>query len=211
MSLYKRPNSRYWWAKIRLPDGGCVCRSSGTAKRQEAQEWLDRTRADLWRVHRLGERPTYTWQDAVVRWSEEKADKATALEDRVKFQWLDGYVGDRLLHTITRDDVQAIGAAKARETSRARQTQADDVVFTQRLGGGEHQLVALPVVEHQRQRLGLRQALQATEHDAKDLGSSRVEVRVPINWLIVRSSRSSCSRLRSGPPAVILLSRRYHR
>jgi integrase len=119
MSLYKRPNSRYWWAKIRLPDGGCVCRSSGTGKRQEAQEWLDRTRADLWRVHRLGERPKYTWQDAVVRWSEEKADKATALEDRVKFRWLDGYLGGRLLHTITRDDVQAIGAAKARETSRA--------------------------------------------------------------------------------------------
>ncbi len=119
MSLYKRPNSRYWWAKIRLPDGGCVCRSSGTAKRQEAQEWLDRTRADLWRVHRLGERPTYTWQDAVVRWSEDKADKATALEDRVKFQWLDGYLSGRLLHTITRDDVQAIGAAKARESSRA--------------------------------------------------------------------------------------------
>jgi len=119
MSLYKRPNSRYWWAKIRLPDGGCVCRSSGTAKREEAQEWLDHTRAGLWRVHRLGERPIYTWQDAVVRWTEEKAEKATALEDRVKFQWLDGYLRGRLLHTITRDDVQAIGAAKARESSRA--------------------------------------------------------------------------------------------
>ena len=30
--------------------------------------------------------PSYTWQDAVVRWCEEKADKATAHEDRVKFQ-----------------------------------------------------------------------------------------------------------------------------
>jgi integrase len=119
MSLYKRPNSRYWWAKIRLPDGGYVCRSSGTTKREEAQEWLDHTRAGLWRVHRLGERPTYTWQDAVVRWSDEKAEKATALEDRVKFRWLDGYLSGRLLHTITRDDVQAIGTAKARESSRA--------------------------------------------------------------------------------------------
>ena len=40
---------------------------------------------------------TYTRQDAVVRWSEDKADKTTALEDRVKFQWLDGYLGGRLL------------------------------------------------------------------------------------------------------------------
>ena len=54
MSLYKRPNSRYWWAKISLPDEGCVCRSSGTANRKEAQEWFDRLRAELWRVHRLG-------------------------------------------------------------------------------------------------------------------------------------------------------------
>jgi integrase len=119
MSLYKRPDSRIWWAAIRLPDGGRVCRSSGTANRQEAQEWLDRTRADLWRIRRLGERPTYTWQDAVVRWCNEKALKATALEDRAKFQWLGGYLCGRLLHTITRDEIQAIGEAKARESSRA--------------------------------------------------------------------------------------------
>ena len=88
-------------------------------QRSERFQWLDQTRAGLWRVHHLGERPTYTWQDAVVRWSEEKADKATALEDRVKFQSLDGYLSGRFLHTITRDDVQVIGAAKARESSRA--------------------------------------------------------------------------------------------
>ncbi len=41
------------------------------------------------------------------------------MKTRVKFQWLDGYLGGRLLHTITRDDVQNIGAAKARESSRA--------------------------------------------------------------------------------------------
>ena len=119
MSLYKRPDSRIWWAAIRLPDGGRVCRSSGTANRQEAQEWLDHMRADLWRIHRLGERPTYPWQEAVVRWCKEKAHKATALEDRAKFQWLDGYLRGRLLHTITRDEIQAIGEAKARESSRA--------------------------------------------------------------------------------------------
>ena len=96
MSLYKRPDSRIWWAAITLPDGGRVCRSSGTANRKEAREWLDHVRADLWRVHRLGERAIYTWQDAVVRWCEEKADKATAHEDRVKFQWLDAHLRNRL-------------------------------------------------------------------------------------------------------------------
>ena len=119
MSLYKRPDSRIWWAAIRLPDGGRVCRSSGTAKRKEAQEWLDRMRADLWRVHRLGERPSYTWQDAVVRWCEEKADKATAHEDRAKFQWLDRYlrVGCCTRSRATRFRPSA--KRKRRESSRA--------------------------------------------------------------------------------------------
>ena len=50
---------------------------------------------------------------------QQKAEKATAHEDRAKFQWLDGYFRGRLLHTITRDEIQAIGEAKARESSRA--------------------------------------------------------------------------------------------
>lgn len=119
MSLYKRRDSRIWWAAIRLPDGSRVCRSTGTAKRQEAQEWLDRLRSDLWRVHHLGERPSYSWQQAVVRWCQEKTHKATADEDRRKFQWLDQFLVGRLLHTITRDEIQAIGEAKAQQSSRA--------------------------------------------------------------------------------------------
>src|SRR5262245_42660599 len=114
MSLYKRPNSRCWWAAITLPGGGRVRRSSGTANRKEAQEWLDRTRAELWRVHRLGERPTHTWQEAVVRWCEEKADKATAHEDRVKFGWLDAHLRGRLLHTFARSATPRAGAAHHR-------------------------------------------------------------------------------------------------
>jgi hypothetical protein len=46
------------------------------------------------------------------------ADKATTHEDRVKFQWLDAHLRGRLLHTITRDEIQAIGKAKAKEASR---------------------------------------------------------------------------------------------
>lgn len=119
MSLYKRQDSRICWAAISLPDGGRVCRSSGTANRKEAQEWLDQVRADLWRVHRLGERPTFTWQSAVVRWCEEKADKATAREDRVKFQWLDGYLRGRLLHTIAREEIHRRSARSKRRKPRA--------------------------------------------------------------------------------------------
>jgi hypothetical protein len=119
MSLYKRPDSRIWLAAITLPDGGRVCRSSGTANRKEAREWLDHVRADLWRVHRLGERPTYTWQNAVVGWCAEKADKATAHEDRVKFQWLDRHLRNRQLHTISSGTNNPSSEAEARRQNPA--------------------------------------------------------------------------------------------
>jgi hypothetical protein len=62
----------------------------------------------------------YTWQQAVVRWCQEKAHKATAVKNRRKFQWLDQFLARRLLHTITRGhEVQAIGEAKAQQSSRA--------------------------------------------------------------------------------------------
>jgi hypothetical protein len=77
----------------------------GFHARRAIQKRIEDQRADLWRVHRLGERATYTWQDAVVRWCAEKADKATAHEDRVKFQWLDAHLRNRQLHTITRDEI----------------------------------------------------------------------------------------------------------
>ncbi|HEX6005406.1 MAG TPA: hypothetical protein VFZ14_15590 [Burkholderiales bacterium] len=36
----------------------------------------------------------------------------------MKFRWLDAYLRGRLLHTITRDEIQAMGKAKAKEASR---------------------------------------------------------------------------------------------
>ncbi len=89
----------------------------GTANRKEAQECLD-TCAPISGASTDSANAPPTRQDAVVRWCEGKADKATAHEDRVKFQWLDRHLRNRQLHTITRDEIQAIGKAKAAESSR---------------------------------------------------------------------------------------------
>ncbi len=119
MSLYRRQDSRYWWASITKPGGGTVCRSTGTEDRKQAQEWYDKTRAELWRIHRLGEKPAYCWEDAVVRWCSEKQDKKTVDEDIAKFRWLDQYLRGRALSSISQSEIAAIGEVKKSEATAA--------------------------------------------------------------------------------------------
>lgn len=128
MSLYKRKGSPCWYASFAL-DGRRVSFSTGTTDRCKAQEVHDRRKAELWDERRLGVKPAYTWADAVLRWSKEKADKASLADDLDKFRWLAGVGRDgktrhapliapeRALASITHDEIAALAARKRRETS----------------------------------------------------------------------------------------------
>jgi len=117
MSLFKRGN--IWWVGYTAPSGRRVRRSTGTADRQQAQEYHDRLKAELWRVHRLKERPRRRWQEAVVKWLKETDHKRTHEKDKEVFRWLDRYLGGKWLDEIDREIVDAIAEAKADETSKA--------------------------------------------------------------------------------------------
>ena len=93
MSLYRRPNSNKWWCRFTAPNGKEVRRSAGTEEKRQAQEYEDRLRAELWRVHHLGDKPRRTWQEAVVRWIEEHRHKTTLDDDTQRLRWLDGHLG----------------------------------------------------------------------------------------------------------------------
>jgi integrase len=110
MSLCKRGG--FWWVDVRAPNGERVRRTTGTANKALAQEFHDRTKAELWRIAKLGERPQRTWNDAVVRWLKEQAHKATAAEDIAKLRWLDQYLGGKDLETINRVMIDRIAEAK---------------------------------------------------------------------------------------------------
>lgn len=67
----------------------------------------------------MGDRPRYTWENAVVQWLKETAHKATHEDDISKLRWLDPHLGGRELAGITRQEIQRIGAIKAAEASPA--------------------------------------------------------------------------------------------
>lgn len=115
MSLYKRGS--VWWVRFTAPNGERISRSAGTSEKQQAQEYHDRLKAELWRVHKLGEKPRRTWQEAVVRWLQDTDHKADHGKDVAKLRWLDVYLSDRYLDEIDRDLIDRIGQAKKQEAS----------------------------------------------------------------------------------------------
>ncbi|MDR3410761.1 MAG: site-specific integrase [Formivibrio sp.] len=118
MSLFKRKDSSFWWVKITI-DGRKIQGSTGTDDKIKAQEFHDRLSAQMWEQNRLGVKPRRSWKEAVVRWLEETAEKATHHEDRRKLIWLDTFLGGLVLDEINLDVIDSIRAAKFKEASKA--------------------------------------------------------------------------------------------
>lgn len=113
MSLIKRGNA--WWVDFVAPNGERIRRSTGTGQEDLAQEYHDRLKVELWRVHRLGERMRHTWNEAVVRWLKEQSHKATIETDKIHLRWLDRFLKDKYLDAVNRDLIDKITDAKIAE------------------------------------------------------------------------------------------------
>ena len=91
MSLRKRGG--IWWVDVVAPNGERIRRTTGTASKALAQEFHDRLKSELWRIAKLGEKPQRTWNDAVVRWLNEKSYNATAKGDvNLRHYWASWHV-----------------------------------------------------------------------------------------------------------------------
>lgn len=113
MSLRKRGS--VWWIDIATPSGERIRRSTETGNKAQAQELHDKLKSEVWRLHKLGDRPRRIWQDAAVRWLREQAHKASIEDDRAKLRWLDRYLADRELESINRALIDTITEAKLAE------------------------------------------------------------------------------------------------
>jgi hypothetical protein len=80
MSLYKRKDSSIWWVRF-THKGKRVQQSSGTANRDQAEEYEAKLKVSLWEQERLGAKPIYTWDEAVVRYLRETKHKASQVSD----------------------------------------------------------------------------------------------------------------------------------
>lgn len=114
MSLYKRGG--VWWIRFTTPSGERVRCSARTSDKAEAQELHDSLRAEAWRVHKLGEKPRRTWDEAALKWLQE-SDKATLDEDKAKLRWLQPFLRTMYLDSIGRELVADLARIKAEQSS----------------------------------------------------------------------------------------------
>lgn len=115
MGLYRRGD--VWWVVFTTPDGERIRRSAGTTDEARAQEFHDRLKVRKWDEQRLGVRPEMSWQDAVVRWLKETRDKRSHDKDVARLRALDRDLGHLLLRQVTRDVIDRIADAKAKQSS----------------------------------------------------------------------------------------------
>ncbi|VFT36380.1 integrase [Salmonella enterica] len=95
MSIFRR--GEIWYASYSTPGGKRIKESLGTSDKWLATELHDKRKAELWRVDRLGDFPDVTFDDACMRWLEEKAEKKSLKDDRSRMAfWLAHFEGARL-------------------------------------------------------------------------------------------------------------------
>ena len=110
MSLYKRGN--VWWMRFTTPDGRELRETTGTADHRQAQEYHDTRKAECWRQVKLGERPRYTWQQAVVRWLEEHPHSRWLPNIKQHLRQADPFIGNLALDQINRDVLDRLTQAR---------------------------------------------------------------------------------------------------
>src|SRR5208283_22993 len=90
--LYRRKDSRFWWINLVLSDGRRVCQSTGCINRTDAESFAVRLKNEAIEAKQQGILGIFVWQQAVVRYLEEFADKRSLSDDRDHLKKLDPYV-----------------------------------------------------------------------------------------------------------------------
>lgn len=112
MAIFKRGNT--WWIDITTGQGERIRRSTETTDRKAAQEFHDKLKSELWRTSKLKEGLRYTWDDAALRWLDdrERPDNGTLVGI---LRWLQTHLRSRKLVDIDAALLEEIVCSKKKE------------------------------------------------------------------------------------------------
>lgn len=102
MSIYKR--GEVWHLDITTKYQR-IRRSAETTSRKAAQELHDKLKAEAWEQDRLGIKPKHTFEEAALRWLDEKDHKRSIRDDIAKIEFFRKEIGLEYLQDITRDQI----------------------------------------------------------------------------------------------------------
>lgn len=186
MSIFRR--GEIWYASYSLPGGKRIKESLGTEDKRQAQELHDKRKAELWRVDRLGDFPDVAFEEACLRWLEEKADKKSLDTDkgRIGF-WLEHFEGMKIKDITEAKIYASVSRMQNRKAKEIWQQRVDAAV---RKGKDAPAFEAKPVTTSTKAKhLALMKAiLRAAERDWKWLEKAPV-IKIPsvrnkrVRWL----------------------------
>jgi hypothetical protein len=98
--LYHRKDSRFWWIGLVRSDGRRVCQSTGCINRTDAESYVVRLKNEAIEAKQQGVLGIFVWQQAIMRYLEEFADKRSHSNDKDHLKKLDPYLRSLKLDAI---------------------------------------------------------------------------------------------------------------
>ena len=114
MRLFKRGDGANWWVEFGHR-GRQVRKSTGTPDRHAAQEFADRTKADLWRQNRLGDAPAISWDEAVLAWLADHHALRSLSDRKDHLRWFSQHLKGKPLSALTRPLLEQLLRLRAAE------------------------------------------------------------------------------------------------
>lgn len=108
VGVFKRPDSRFYWINVTLPNGKRLRQSAGTESREEAEAYLAKLTLDAYREAHFGIKPERTWQEAVVRYLAIKRHLRSFSDVQRICRLLDPYLGALTLRQIDGDAIWSV-------------------------------------------------------------------------------------------------------
>lgn len=124
--LIKRKNSENWYVKFTI-DGRKIYRSTGTADKETAQTIAVKLYEDQFGQAKLGKKPRYLWQDAVIRWLSESENRSIETE-KCHLRWLSQHLDNIYLDEITQDTIEQIISAKLKVAGTTRVNRTTGII-----------------------------------------------------------------------------------
>ena len=115
MSLFKRKDSPYWWVKISVAGSKPIQRSTGSTNREQAAEYEAKLANSIWEQKRLGVKPRYLWQEAVLRHIDESFEKKSHKTQIYHFKWLSPHLDGKYIDEISRTLIDSLAAIRKKE------------------------------------------------------------------------------------------------
>lgn len=113
--LYKRSGTKNWYVKLKHR-GRVIQRSTGTANKRDAEK-IERELKS--RLQSLRRKSGHTFNDAAIRWLDEKEHKRSLSTDVMILDWFRPLIGDYSLSDITRDRVELLRQAKLEDCTKS--------------------------------------------------------------------------------------------